>query len=34
VLALLPTGMTDAEIAQWLVVSVRTVDHPVSAIPG
>ncbi|MGH3980128.1 MAG: AAA family ATPase [Pseudonocardiaceae bacterium] len=34
VLALLAGGMTNAEIAQRLVVSVRTVDHHVSAILG
>lgn len=32
VLSLLATGMTNAEIAERLVVSVRTVDHHVSAI--
>ena len=32
VLALLATGLTNAEIAERLVVSTRTVDHHVSAI--
>jgi DNA-binding NarL/FixJ family response regulator len=32
VLALLATGLTNAEIADRLVVSTRTVDHHVSAI--
>jgi DNA-binding NarL/FixJ family response regulator len=34
VLALLAGGMTNAEIADRLVLSVRTVDHHVSAILG
>ncbi len=34
VLALVAAGMTNAEIAERLVVSVRTVDHHVSAILG
>ena len=34
VLALLAAGMTNAEIADRLVLSVRTVDHHVSAILG
>jgi len=34
VLTLVATGMTNAEIAERLVVSVRTVDHHVSAVLG
>jgi len=34
VLALVTAGMTNAEVAERLVVSVRTVDHHVSAILG
>ena len=34
VLALLPSGMTNAEIAERLVLSVRTVDNHVAAVLG
>jgi DNA-binding NarL/FixJ family response regulator len=33
VLELLASGLTNAQIAEKLVLSVRTVDHHVSAIP-